>query len=188
MTQDGLNALCDLLQDFELPLDTDHQQATLSQALHNLSDSGLDLLPSPGSGATLRRWQALAAVAGSDLSLLKLYEGHTDALAILTELEGEPRPGTWAVWAAEPPGASVKITAREAGFVRISGSKPWCSGAALVEHALVTAKDEQDRPQLIAVSLDQPAVTIGQGDWNAVAMAWLWCSPMRRANGPMAKT
>jgi len=171
MTQDGLNALCDLLQDFELPLDADHQQTTLGQALRNLSASGLDLLPSPGSGATLRRWQALAAVAGSDLSLLKLYEGHTDALAILAELKGETRPGTWAVWAAEPPGAGVKIVAREAGFIRISGSKAWCSGAGLVEHALVTAKDEQDRPQLIAVSLDQPGVAIGEGDWNAIGMA-----------------
>lgn len=171
MTQDGLNALCDLLQNFELPLDADHQQAMLGHALRNLSNSGLDQLPGPGSGATLRRWQALAVVAGSDLSLLKLYEGHTDALAILGELEGEIRPGTWAVWAAEPPGASVKIVAREAGFVRISGGKPWCSGAALVEHALVTAKDEQDRPQLIAVSLNQPGVTIGAGDWNAVGMA-----------------
>lgn len=171
MTQDGLNALCDLLQDFELPLDTDQQQATLGRALRHLSDSGLDQLPGPGSGATLRRWQALAAVAGSDLSLLKLYEGHTDALAILDELEGEIRPGTWAVWAAEPPGACVKIVDHEAGFVRISGSKSWCSGAALVEHALVTAKDEQDRPQLIAVSLNQAGVTIGDGDWNAVGMA-----------------
>ncbi|OQR30046.1 acyl-CoA dehydrogenase [Pseudomonas sp. T] len=171
MTQDGLNALCALLQDFELPLHADQQQATLGHALRTLSDSGLDLLPSPGSGATLRRWQALSAVAGSDLSLLKLYEGHTDALAILGELEGETRPGTWAVWAAEPPGTSVRIVAREAGFVRISGSKPWCSGASLVEHALVTAKDEQDRPQLIAVTLDQPGVRMGDGDWHAVGMA-----------------
>ncbi|MBB4862170.1 alkylation response protein AidB-like acyl-CoA dehydrogenase [Pseudomonas nitritireducens] len=171
MTRDGLNALHELVQDFELPLDSDYQQATLGRALRNLSDSGLDLLPSPGSGATLRRWQALATVAGSDLSLLKLYEGHTDALAILDELQAQARPGTWAVWAAEPPGASVQIVAREAGFVRVSGSKPWCSGAALVEHALVTARDEQDRPQLIAVTLDQPGVDIGEGDWNAVGMA-----------------
>jgi alkylation response protein AidB-like acyl-CoA dehydrogenase len=171
MTQDGLNALCDLLQHFELPLDATHQQVALSSTLRSLSDSGLDLLPSPGSGATLRRWQALAAVAGSDLSLLKLYESHTDALAILAELEGETRPGTWAVWAAETPGGAVKIIGREAGVVRIRGSKAWCSGAALVEHALVTAWDEEDRPQLIAVSLDQPTVTIGDGDWNAVGMA-----------------
>ncbi|MFV3371322.1 acyl-CoA dehydrogenase [Pseudomonas sp. NY15435] len=171
MTQDRLHALRDLLRDFELPLETAHQGAFLGAALRQLSDDGLDRLPLPGSGDTLRRWQALATVAGADLSLLKLYEGHTDAMAILAELEGEAIPGTWAVWAAEPPGASVQISARENGFVRISGSKPWCSGAAVVEHALVTAKDEQQRPQLVAVSLAQPGVRIGSDGWNAVGMA-----------------
>jgi hypothetical protein len=42
----------------------------------------------PGNGATLQRWQCTALVAGYDLALLKLYEGHTDALAILAELRG----------------------------------------------------------------------------------------------------
>jgi hypothetical protein len=33
--------------------------------------------------ATLECWRALAAVGAPDLSLAKLFEGHTDALAIL---------------------------------------------------------------------------------------------------------
>lgn len=39
----------------------------------------------PGGGATLARGQVLAAVDADDLALAKLYEGHTDALAILAE-------------------------------------------------------------------------------------------------------
>ena len=54
-----------------------------------LVELGLDRIPLPGQGATLVRWQALAKVAQSDLSLAKLYEGHTDALAIRAEI-GEP--------------------------------------------------------------------------------------------------
>ena len=50
--------------------------------LRRLRDAGLDQLPLPGHGATLRRWQMLAAIAAIDLSLLKLYESHTDELAI----------------------------------------------------------------------------------------------------------
>ncbi|MFM2088882.1 MAG: hypothetical protein RLZZ237_3751, partial [Pseudomonadota bacterium] len=42
--------------------------------LQHLLDAGLGTLPRPGHGATLQRWQALAAVAAVDLSLLKLYE------------------------------------------------------------------------------------------------------------------
>ena len=43
----------------------------------------LDGLPLPGGGATPMRWRALAAVARHELSLVKLYESNTDALAIL---------------------------------------------------------------------------------------------------------
>ncbi|QRY77832.1 acyl-CoA dehydrogenase [Pseudomonas sp. PDNC002] len=171
MTHDRLHALRDLLADFHLPLEPDRQLPAIGATLRQLSGDGLDRLPLPGSGDTLRRWQALATVAGSDLSLLKLYEGHTDALAILAELDGDALPGLWAVWAAEPPHVSVCLVAREDGFVRISGSKPWCSGAAVVEHALVTVKDEQQRSQLVAVTLGQPAVSIGNSGWNAVGMA-----------------
>src|SRR5471032_505335 len=44
--------------------------------------------PPPGHGATLERWRMLAMVAAYGLSLAKLYEGHTDAMAILSELAG----------------------------------------------------------------------------------------------------
>ncbi len=83
--------------------------ADASAQLHEILRLGLDNLPLPGSGATLKRWQALALVAGQSLSLAKLYEGHTDALAILAELAGPGMPaatsngGTWGVWAAEGP-------------------------------------------------------------------------------------
>src|SRR5689334_9943551 len=53
--------------------------------LRQLVAAGLDRLPLPGSGQTLARWRMLAEVAALDLSLAKLFEGHTDALAILAE-------------------------------------------------------------------------------------------------------
>ena len=48
--------------------------------------SGRLNLPLPGSGRTRERWAALADLAGEDLSLARLAEGHADALAILAEL------------------------------------------------------------------------------------------------------
>ncbi|MFB7664020.1 hypothetical protein ACFC1R_08735 [Kitasatospora sp. NPDC056138] len=44
-------------------------------------------LPLPGSGRTRTRWETLTRWAQWDLSLARLAEGHTDALAILAELE-----------------------------------------------------------------------------------------------------
>jgi hypothetical protein len=55
-------------------------------------DSGRLDLPLPGAGATRERWAAFADLAGEDLSLARLCEGHADAVAILAELGG-PSPG-----------------------------------------------------------------------------------------------
>ncbi|QHJ01433.1 acyl-CoA dehydrogenase [Xylophilus rhododendri] len=142
--------------------------------LAHLVDAGLDRLPLPGHGRTLERWRQLAAVAAHDLSLVKLFEGHTDALAILAELDGpEPLPGSrWGTWCAEPPDArlSFESTGRD-GRLRISGTKAWCSGAAEVTHAVVSGWDRDGQPCLAAVAMGQPGVSVtGQG-WRAVGMA-----------------
>ena len=77
----------------------------LGEALKALQREALDCLPLPGSGETLERFSRLAQVAGHDLGLCKLFEGHTDALAIIAELHGPlpPSGSTWGMWAAEPP-------------------------------------------------------------------------------------
>ncbi|MBX8607475.1 acyl-CoA dehydrogenase [Pseudomonas cichorii] len=143
----------------------------LGECLRALVNEGLDRLPLPASGKTLERWHALACVAAHDLGLCKFYEGHTDALAIMQELGAEPPdPGTtWGMWAAEPPNARVNISGK-ADSLRLNGRKAWCSGAAILSHALITAWDEENRQQLVAVALDQPGIHIASGGWRAVGM------------------
>ncbi|CAI8998778.1 MULTISPECIES: acyl-CoA dehydrogenase family protein [Pseudomonas] len=152
------------------PADYPHTVA-LGNCLRALVEAGLDRLPLPGSGRTLERFQCLAEVAGHDLGLCKLFEGHTDALAIIEQLGGSPTPGsTWGMWAAEPPQARVKVS--PAGhMVALHGRKAWCSGAAVLSHALLTAWDADDQQQLVAVALDQPGVTVTEQGWQAVGMA-----------------
>ncbi|MGY2262870.1 acyl-CoA dehydrogenase [Pseudomonas sp. SDO55104_S430] len=144
----------------------------LQQTMEEFVRGGFTSLPMPGRGQTLSRWRKLAAVSASDLALAKLYEGHTDAMAILTELEpGRPIAiGTWGTWAAEPPFARVKISARHGDEVYLEGRKAWCSGAPLLDWALVTAWDEQLQPQLIAVQLNQPTISLIADGWQAVGM------------------
>lgn len=146
------------------------------EVLQQLVDNGLDRLPYPGSGATLQRWRGLASVAGADLSLCKLYEGHTDAMAIIAEVQGHefsmPAASTWGMWAAEPPQAKVQLNARTSSHeVRLDGLKAWCSGAAQISHALITCWDEEGQQQLVAVALQQPGVEVTSNGWNAVGMA-----------------
>lgn len=136
-------------------------------------EHGLDDLAAPGSGSTLERWRALALVAGHDLALAKLYESHTDARAILTELGAGQHylPGIWAVWAAEPPHARLEVAHVERGVMLLNGRKAWCSGARQIDHALVTAWSDDQQPQLLAVNLRQPQVQVGSQGWQAVGMA-----------------
>ncbi|MDG6403660.1 acyl-CoA/acyl-ACP dehydrogenase [Pseudomonas quasicaspiana] len=143
----------------------------LGECLQALIDEGLDQLPFPASGQVLERWQGLACVAGHDLGLCKLYEGHTDALAIMHEVGvNAPEAGTsWGMWAAEPPQARVSVQ-RKGDNLQIHGRKAWCSGAAVLSHALMTAWDEDDQQQLVAVDLRQPGVSITQEGWRAVGM------------------
>ncbi|KPN90832.1 acyl-CoA dehydrogenase family protein [Pseudomonas nunensis] len=142
----------------------------LGRCLRALVEAGLDQLPLPGSGETLERFQRLAEVGGHDLGLCKLYEGHTDALAIIQQLGGSPTPAsTWGMWAAEPPQAKVRVSP-SGHMVLLNGRKAWCSGAAVLSHALLTAWDDQDRQQLVAVALDQPGVNVTADGWHAVGM------------------
>ncbi|WP_194790787.1 acyl-CoA dehydrogenase family protein [Pseudomonas sp. UFMG81] len=145
----------------------------LPELLQALQADHLDLLPLPGQGHTLQRWQTLARVAGCDLSLAKLYEGHTDALAILAECHAAHRvgDGIWGVWAAEPPDARARIVARDGDQVRLQGRKAWCSGALQIDRALITAWAADDQPQLVAIELSHPGQRIRADHWQALGMA-----------------
>ena len=146
--------------------------ATIGAALHSAHEAGALDLPLPGGGSTLQRWQTLAELAATDLSLARLAEGHADAVAILAELAGPREAGLasanlWGVWAAEPPGNQVQAV-RESDGWRLTGRKAWCSGAQLIDRALLTARAADGR-RLFAVDVgDTIAVP---GTWHAVGMA-----------------
>jgi alkylation response protein AidB-like acyl-CoA dehydrogenase len=140
-----------------------------ARAFTTAVDSGRLDLPRPGSGATWERWAALADLAGEDLSLARLGEGHADAVAILAELGG-PRPAAgsrWGVWAANPPGPRLTAERRGGGWV-LRGTKQYCSGARVCTSALVTAAAD-DGMRLFAVEVDQ--LEPHPGSWPATGMA-----------------
>lgn len=141
---------------------------------------GLDRLPLPGHGATLKRWQCLAQVGRASLALAKLYESHVDALAILHEIDTrhKPRPDTlYAVWASESPKAPLRVRSADSGmrldetsFVVVDGCKAWCSGAKDVDVALVTLTDADGGRWLGEIAMRQPGIDLIDDRWNAVGM------------------
>ena len=133
------------------------------------------VLPFPGRGATLERWRVLADIAAEDVCLAKLLEAHYDAQAIAAELgvDGPGRDELWGVWAAEPPGDTLRFESGQAADPAaergcLQGGKSWCSAAAWLTHALVTAR-QGERRVLAAVRLDGHAV-IDDTCWQAVGM------------------
>ena len=133
----------------------------------------------PDAG-TLRRFQWLAAVTGCDVVVGKLFEPHLDALSIVEELHyfrgslgaalALPEEPIWAVWAAEGPG-QLSASLSAGGGWRLDGRKSWCSGAARVDAALVSARDGAGQPRLFAVSPKSAGVTVTHDGWSAVGMA-----------------
>jgi alkylation response protein AidB-like acyl-CoA dehydrogenase len=102
-------------------------------------------MPLPGSGHTPRRHQALCHWGARDLSLARLAEAHSDALAILAECGHPPRAGAlYGVWASDAPPSRVTCERLSSGEWRIEGIKQFCSGAALLDAALVTVHHAGD--------------------------------------------
>ncbi|QRP50872.1 acyl-CoA dehydrogenase [Amycolatopsis sp. FDAARGOS 1241] len=129
--------------------------------LRALHTSGALDLPVPGHGGLLRRWRALAAFGRRDLALARLAEGHTDAVAILSEAGRKPEPGAlYGVWAAKSAGTGAVL---DNG--RLSGTVRFCSGLTTLDRALVAARD-----RLVEIDLGRPGVERHPEVWQALGM------------------
>lgn len=143
-------------------------------------------LPLPADGATLVRWEVLARVARSNLTVARVVEAHADALAILAEAgQSAPTGSTWGVFAAEAPGSRLDASV-DSDAVTLTGTKPWCSLGADVDHALVTAHVGSDR-QLFQVDLRRPEVRVHPAHgWVARGLRTVVSVPIAFDNAPAA--
>ncbi|MBV9594275.1 MAG: acyl-CoA/acyl-ACP dehydrogenase [Actinobacteria bacterium] len=139
--------------------------------------------PFPGEGATDQRWAALAALGSCDLTLARVVEPHVDALAILHEAGITPPKGAWGVYAAEAPDAILTACERRPGDWRLTGTKPWCSLAGLVDRALVTARANEQR-RLFAVDLHDPGASVMPAGWVSRGLRDVVSGPVHFADVP----
>ncbi len=124
--------------------------------------------PKPGEGNTGLLWELLATVAALDVAAARVFEPHLDALAILAQAGHDPSraSGAWGVFAAEGPGMRLAAESNGSG-VLLSGSKPWCSLAQVLDHAVVTAHTDDGGRAAFAVDLRHAGVTCEEPEWVA---------------------
>ncbi len=98
-----------------------------------------EAMPQPFTQQTAERLMKLYEVGREDLSLAKMCEAHWDALGILAEANHTIHHDCiYGVWASEIPGSLLKLTKQGKKYF-LSGKKMFCSGAGLVDRALITA-------------------------------------------------
>lgn len=148
------------------PLPSPRSTTSVETELRALLDGGALDLPLPGGGHTARRWEALAELGRRDLALARLAEGHVDAVAILAEAGRTPVPGAlYGVWAARSGGTGADF---DGGT--LSGTVRFCSGAHVLDRALVAALDPAGQGHLLDVDLADQRIHRGEDTWQAIGM------------------
>lgn len=151
------------------PLPAPRTPSLLGAELRRMAATDEFDVPLPGGGRTRQRWAALARLGRRDLALARLAEGHLDALAILAEAGRRPEPDAlYGVWAARSGGTGAHLV-REGRDTRLSGTVRFCSGANLLDRALVAAR-EGDVGWLVDVDLATPGIERDQDTWHAIGM------------------
>jgi hypothetical protein len=129
----------------------------------------------PATPATLLALlRLLYGVGRTDLPLGRVFEGHVDALQIITRLgtaaqarlaeDAARGGGIFGVWNADLLGDPLRLNGD-----RLSGGKAFASGAGLLSHALVSVDLENGR-QLLLIDLTALPPAIDTGWWHVTGM------------------
>lgn len=141
------------------------------RALRRLLREGALDLPLPAAGDTPTRLARLCDLTRSaTVSVGRLAEAHTDAVAILAEAGRVPAPGDlYGVWASNGKHGPVVLDRRTSS---LTGTKPFCSGLGIVDRALVTVDDGDGRTFLADVDV-RPSASLrwSTRSWQTPALA-----------------
>lgn len=124
-----------------------------------------DILTDP-----LRRWQHLVSAGRTDTVLGRLAEADLDARVIAAEAGRDPvAHATYGVWASQSGRTGVTATPRDSGW-DLHGLLRFCSGAHLLDRALITARTPTGDLLLVDVDLADHGVRPLENTWRAVGM------------------
>ncbi|ETX16339.1 acyl-CoA dehydrogenase [Roseivivax halodurans JCM 10272] len=118
--------------------------------------------------------ETLAAVGAANLSAGRLFEGHVNAVKLLALYAGHSGAAEWreatacgalfGVWGAEGK-APVRLSNG-----RLSGEKLFASGADILDHAIVTTRDDAGEVQLVMVDRARLEGRLFPDEWSVSGM------------------
>lgn len=118
----------------------------------------------------LVRWRELVAAGRTDVVIGRLVEGHVDATCIAAEAGQQlENDAAYGVWASQSGRTGVTATPDGDGWW-LDGLMRFCSGAHLLDHALVTARTTGDELLLVDLDLATAGVRPVPDSWQAVGM------------------
>ncbi len=155
-----------------VPLIAHLREAGLLSACAPAEAGGEDLAHQPADPARLVA--ALVAIGAANLSAGRLFEGHVNAVKLVA-LYGEGRARTewlraagrgalFGVWGAE---GREPVRLAEG---RLSGQKLFASGADILDHAIVTARDTEGEVQLVVLDRARLAGRLFPEEWSVSGM------------------
>ena len=145
----------------------------------------------PGDGRTIDYLRTLTTLGLLDATVVRVVEPHLDAQAILHQAGlGAVIPAiaadttsTWGVYAAHAPGQKLEAKRGPDGWT-LSGTKPWCSLAGQVSHAVLTAEVDGGGQRAFAVRLDPAHVTTVPARWVSRGLAAIPSGPIELDRAP----
>ena len=138
--------------------------------LRRLAAWGALELPRPAGGHTADRHHALLELTRQHpVSVGRLAEAHTDALAILAEAGRRADPDAlYGVWASQATGEGVLLDLDDHS---LHGTVSFCSGVGIVDRSLLSVVDDVGDPWLVDVGLSPaPTVRWSTGGWGTPAL------------------
>lgn len=141
--------------------------AALSARLETIADPA-------DAEAHLRLLRLLYEIGRRDLPLGRLFEGHVDALQIVSRFGSDAQReqahkavrngAAFGVWNADQPGNGTEFTVG-----RLTGAKSFASGAGILSHALISVDADGER-QLLLLDLAEVPPQIDRSWWRTTGM------------------
>jgi len=168
----------------------DHEDAFPEEEFRRIAEAGLLAVPLPhmegglgfatAPGGMLPGLQLLTLLGWGSLAVGRVYEGHINALQLISlfgtaeqaaaaAAEARDKQKLFAVWNTQ--GANgIHLEPLADGGVRLRGAKLYTSGAGWVDRAIVPGALPDGGWQICVVPMDQVTTTIDRSVWRPLGM------------------